>query len=439
MNNLRLLRVLLVAVLLGGRAYAEMPSGQIFTLDQLFESADRNSVYLRPAMAAQQQAQSEIEVARAGKLPDVSANLSLSFIGDGFTTRRGFSDFQVARIPHFGNFLNVVVEQPVYTGGALTAGINLAELKLTSSRFATELQRDNIRLRLAGFYLDLYKYISLRQVVDSNLNQARKVLEQMHSRYEQGVALRNDITRYELLVSNLELQLVKIENTCAILDNNLAEFAGLPEGTKILPDTAILARALPVWDVQGWQAEASANSPAIALARNKVNIARKAEDIARARKLPRVGLQAAWSLEGPVLTEVPPINRNLSYWYVGVGVSYNLSSLYKSGRDMARSRAETFQASEELAMTCRDTDLAVRSEYIRYLETYEDMNTQLKSVELAERNYATVLTRYSADMALITDLLDAANARLEAEQNLVNARINIIYSYYKLLFISGKI
>lgn len=60
-------------------------------------------------------------------------------------------------------------------------------------------------------------------------------------------------------------------------------------------------------------------------------------------------------------------------------------------------------------------------------------------MELAERNYNTVLTRYSADMALITDMLDAANARLDAEQALVNARINIIYCYYKLLFTTGKI
>ncbi len=55
------------------------------------------------------------------------------------------------------------------------------------------------------------------------------------------------------------------------------------------------------------------------------------------------------------------------------------------------------------------------------------------------RNYNTVSMRYSAGMALITDLLDAANARIDAEQQLVNARINIIYNYYRLLFTTGKI
>lgn len=86
-----------------------------------------------------------------------------------------------------------------------------------------------------------------------------------------------------------------------------------------------------------------------------------------------------------------------------------------------------------------NTELAVRADYIRYLESYEELNTQQKSVELADKNYNTVFTRYSADMALLTDMLDAANSKLDAEQQLVNARINIIYYYYKLLFTSGKI
>lgn len=83
--------------------------------------------------------------------------------------------------------------------------------------------------------------------------------------------------------------------------------------------------------------------------------------------------------------------------------------------------------------------LGVRADYVHYLEAYEELKTQQKSVELAERNYRTTSTRYSADMALITDMLDAANSKLDAEQQLVNARINIIYYYYKLLFTSGKI
>ena len=439
MNNQRLLTGLLSAVLLGAGVCAFGQNPSVITLEELFESAERNSAQLRPSFSAEEDASQEIRVARAGRLPDINASLSFSYIGDGFTTKRNFSDYQKAPIPHYGNALSLSVDQPVYTGGAITSGIQLAELKLTASRYATELQRDNIRFQLTGFYLDIYKYTNLRGVVENNIAQARKVLDEMRARYEQGVALQNDITRYELLVSNLELQLVKINNTIDILNNNLVTIAGLPDGSVIVPDSAILDKSLPSQSESSWQSEASINSPMLKLAQSKVDISRKAEDLTKSERLPKIGLQAGWSIDGPILVEVPPINRNLSYWYVGVGVSYNLSSLFKTNKSLSRSRAATVHATDELAAARENTELAVRADYVRYLESYEELNTQQKSVELAERNYNTVFTRYSADMALITDMLDAANSKLDAEQQLVNARINIIYYYYKLLFTSGKI
>ncbi len=437
MNNHRLLTGLLAAALLSGSVCAGEP--RVISLEEIFATAETQSAQLRPLFSAEREAESEVSVARSGRLPDINASLSLSYIGDGFITKRDFSGYEVAPIPHFGNGLSLSVEQPVYTGGAITAGIELADLKSTAARYATELQRDNIRFRLTGFYLDLYKYANLRQVVESNIGQARKVLAEMHARYEQGTALQNDITRYELLVSNLELQLIKIDNLLKILNSNLVVTAGLPEETVVAPDTTILARSLPVDGEGWWQAEAAAGAPSLRLARSGLDISRKAESLVKAERLPKIGLKAAWTIDGPILVEVPPINRNLSYWYVGVGVSYNLSSLFKSNKKLAASRAATQRAADELAACSENIELAVRADYISYLEAYEELKTQQKSVELAERNYRTTSTRYNADMALITDMLDAANSKLDAEQRLVNARINIIYYYYKLLFTSGKI
>lgn len=437
MNNLRLLTGVLSVLLSSGGVCAYGQTA--VTLEQIFETADAHSAQLRPSFTAQTEANREINIARAGRLPDINASLSLSYIGDGFTTKRNFSDYQKAPIPHFGNTLSINITQPVYTGGAVTSAIELAELKSTAARYATDFQRDNIRFRLTGFYLDIYKYNNLRTVVEGNIAAAQKVLQEMRARYEQGTALQNDITRYELLVSNLELQLVKINNTIEILNTNLVMTAGLAEGTVIVPDSTILARSLPKDDAAWWQDEAEANSPSLSLARSGIDISRKAEALVRSERLPKIGLQAGWSIDGPILVEIPPINRNLSYWYVGIGVSYNISSLYKNNKTLAKSRIATQHAIEQFDATRENVTLAVNTDYIRYLEAYEELKTQQKSVELAERNYRTTSTRYSADMALITDMLDAANSKLDAEQQLVNARINIIYYYYKLLFTTGKI
>ncbi len=439
MNNHRLLTGLLAVALWSGGACVVGQTKRVLTIEELFEIAETNSVQLRPSFSAEEEARREISVAKSKHLPDIEANLSLSYIGDGFITKRDFTDYQKAPIPHFGNTLGININQPVYTGGAITAGIKMAELKSTAARYATELQRDNIRFQLTGFYLDIYKFVNLRSVVENNIGQARKVLEEMRARYEQGMALQNDITRYELLVSNLELQLVKIDNTLTILNRNLAVTAGLGDDTEVVPDTTILDKSLPAAGEEWWREAAEEESPSLKLARSGVEISKKAETLVKSERLPKIGLQAAWSLEGPILVEVPPINRNLSYWYVGVGVSYNLSSLYKNNKSLSKSRAATQTAIDRLDAARENVSLGVRADYVRYMEAYEELKTQEKSVELANRNYNTTSTRYSEGMALITDMLDAANSKLDAEQQLVNARINIIYYYYKLLFTSGKI
>ncbi|MDE6771476.1 MAG: TolC family protein [Muribaculaceae bacterium] len=272
-----------------------------------------------------------------------------------------------------------------------------------------------------------------------NIGQAQKVLDEMHARFDQGTALQNDITRYELLLSNLSLQLVRIDNTLRIMNRNLSITAGLPEDMEIVPDSAILLKSLPEETEMWWQQEAKENSPTLKLAQNGIDICRKAEELVKSERLPKIGIEAAWTMDGPILVEVPPINRNLSYWYVGVGLSYNISSLYKTDKSMAKSRVSTRHAIDRLDAELENVSLGVREDYIRYLEAFEELKTRQKGVELADRNYRTTSTRYAADMALITDMLDAANSKLDAEQQLVNARINTIYYYYKLLFTSGKI
>ena len=437
MNNLRLLTGLFAAALSSVGACAQ--GHRVVTLSEIFNVAEARSAQLRPAMTEQEEARREISVAKAGRLPDIDASLSVSYIGDGFTVKRNFSDYQKAPIPHFGNGFAVNISQPLYTGGAISGAIELAELKSTAARYAADFRRDNLRFQLTGYYLDIYKYTNLRRVVGANITAAIKVLAEMKARFDQGTALRNDITRYELLVSNLELRMVQISNTLEILNTNLVTISGLPEGTVVVPDSTILSDALPKDGIERWQAEALRNSPGISLAQTSVNICRKAEKIVRSERLPKIGLQAGWSIDGPILVEVPPINRNLSYWFAGIGVSYNLSSLYKSNKSIAKSRLATQKAKDDLDVATENLTLAINNDYIRYLEAYEELKTQQKSVELADRNYSNTSTRYSVDMALITDLLDAANSKLDAEQQLVNARINILYYYYKLLFTSGKI
>jgi hypothetical protein len=47
--------------------------------------------------------------------------------------------------------------------------------------------------------------------------------------------------------------------------------------------------------------------------------------------------------------------------------------------------------------------------------------------------------RYLSQLALVTDMVDASNLKLNAELSEVDARINIVYAYYRMKYVAGEI
>lgn len=166
---------------------------------------------------------------------------------------------------------------------------------------------------------------------------------------------------------------------------------------------------------------------------------RKQEKITRAEWLPQIAIVAADHLDGPITIEVPAINKNFNYWYVGVGLKYNLASLYTTSKKQRLNKIATRRSQENYLLTLENTELAVQSAHVRLAEAFVQLDTQEKSVQLATQNYEIINNRYLNDLALITDMLDASNSKLSAELQLANARINILFNYYKLRRVSGKL
>jgi outer membrane protein TolC len=285
----------------------------------------------------------------------------------------------------------------------------------------------------------LFKQQNLLQVYEKNIEQTKQVLKDIRAKGEEGIVLKNDITRYELLLSNLELSKTQIKNNLTILNNNLTTSLGLPDGIVIEPDTSILSQVLPTENNEYWTTTAAENSPALKQLSLAVQINEHQDQIIRSERLPKVALVAGNHLDGPVTIELPPINKNFNYWYVGVGLKYRLSSLYKTDKSINKNKFAIQRIKEQYDDAKEQTELAIKADYIKYLEAYEQLNTQQKSVELANQNYNVISNRYKNDMALITDMLDASNAKLAAEVQLADAQINIVFDYFKLLYISGTI
>ena len=437
MNKICLLIVAFCASLCSKGVCAQERRGQVITMEEMFSLADRNSKSLRPFNTGIKEAHEGVRVAKNARLPEVDASLSFSFLGNGCLIERDLSHGMKAPMPHFGNNFAIEASQAIYTGGAVSSGIALAELQEENARLGLETNRNQVRFLLVGYYLDLYKQRNLLQVYEKNIEQTRQVLRDIQAKSSEGLVLKNDITRYELLLANLELTRTQIQNSLSILNTNLVTSLGLPEEVWIEPDTTLVLRSLPVDNRESWIHMAQIQSPSLKQVALGVQMSKYQDRIVKSERLPKLALVAGNHFDGPITIEVPPINQNFNYWYVGIGLKYSLSSLYKSGKSIRRSRFTMQRAAEQYEEAKEQTELTVKADYVRYMEAYEQLKTQIKSVELANQNYAVVYNRYKNEMALITDMLDASNSKLSAEVQLVNARIQIVFNYYKLHFTSG--
>ncbi len=429
-------KILFVSLLLlGGKAWAQ----QAMTIEQLFQKVEDNSKSLRTAKTGVEAASIGIEAAKSKRLPDLDASLSFSYIGNALLTDRDFSNTQGLSSPHYGNNFSFQAQQAVYTGGALTAGIKLAELGKQQAEVGVRLTRQQARFIALGQYLDLYKIDNQIQVYEKNIQLTEQLIADIKEKQKQGMALKNDITRYELQMESLKLGLTALHNNRSILNHQLCNTIGMSQDETITPDATIINKVYGKDGETHWQTVSTLNSPLLEQSSNAIRIAEQNEKIAKSDLLPKVAFVAADNFDGPITFELPPIDKNINIWYVGVGVKYSLSSLFKSNKRIKQAAVETRQAKENHAVQAEQLNNNVQASYVQYQQTYVELETQQKSVELARQNYEVMNSRYLNQMALVTDMVDASNLRLNAELKEVDARINIVYAYYKMKYVAGEI
>ena len=440
-NRINMTRFLLVltwlTMMFAGNASAQIQ--RKLTVDELFNLVEQNSKTLKEQKTGVEVANAGVAVAKSQRLPDINASLSASYNGNALLMNRHFGEVHGLHSPHFGNSFALEAQQVVYAGGAIDAGIKMAELQKEQAGLATDLQRENLRFIALGQYLDLAKIANREEVLRSNIALTQKLIDNINEKHQQGVALKNDVTRYELQMQTLRLNLTKLQNTRSILNHQLCNTLGLDTNTYIETDKTIEQGAFAKDGEGAWQSEALLGAQSVKMADVNKNIADQQLKLAKSAMLPSVAVVAANKFDGPIMFELPPVDKNLNVWYVGVGVKYSLSSLFKDNKKVRQAKIATRKADEARSVAVETLNNNVQQAYTDYLQSYVELETQQKNVELAQQNYDVINDRYLNQLALITDMLDASNTKLDAELSVADARINIAYAYYKMKFIAGKL
>lgn len=295
-----------------------------------------------------------------------------------------------------------------------------------------------MRFIALGQYLELMKLNNGIKVYDSNITLTAKLIDDIKSRQKQGMALKNDVTRYELQMESLRLGKRRLEDQKSIANHQLCNTLGLADVT-IVPDMNLEAIDDNLDLEQLLQTEAANFSPVLQQSAIDVKMAEQQLKLSKSELLPKIAVVAADNLAGPFTYDLPPIDKNFNIWYIGVGVKYSLSSLFKSNKSVRRAKEQLRLSNTAHSVAAETVNNNMQQAYTMHKQSFVELRTQQKSVELAQQNYQVVSNRYNNQLALITDMIDASNIKLNAELQEVNARINIAYTYYNVRYAAGNI
>ena len=423
-------------LLLVGNSMAQ--AQQRMTVEELFSLVENGSSTLNTRKTGVDVVARAVEEAKSRRLPDINASLSASYNGNVLMTDRDFGNAKGFTQPHFGNSFALEAQQVVYAGGAINSGIRLAELQKKQSENAVALTRCQMRFMALGQYLELYKLDNGIKVYESNITLTEKLIADIKARQSQGMALKNDVTRYELQLESLKLGKRKLEDQKSILNHQLCNTLAMKE-TTIIPDMNLENTGMKEMAESELQAMAAANSPIVQQSSIGIKMAEQQLKLAKSELLPKVALFATENFAGPFTYDIPPIDKNFNIWFVGVGVKYSVSSLFKNNKTVRKAKEQLRMSHDSHVTASESVDNSMQQAYTMHQQAFVELHTQQKSVELARQNYEVVNNRYLNQLALITDMIDASNIKLNAELQEVNAQINIAYTYYNIKYVAGNI
>lgn len=407
------------------------------SIEQLFELTRQNHPNLKVATADIAIARQNTEVSRTALLPSVDVGLQGYYLGNAIVMDKDFSSSSKVHMPHFGNSFSIEASWLLWKGNTVRNAIQIQSLKEELMQLNYESNEQNIKLLVLGYYLDVYKLLNQEKVYQKNIALAEQRLINIKRLHQEGMVTRNDVVRGELQLSNLNLALQTLQNNRAILNKQLTVALGLSEKVIIIPEKARFTTSeVPL--VEDFQ-QAGTHHPSLLLAQKSADVYQVSGKLIKAERLPALSFFTGNKLQRPLTTSLPALDSYSNGWSAGLSLNFNLDALFKTPSKVKLNYLEKAKAEARTTETEQQIEVGINAAYIKYKEAVSQKNTYAVQKNLAAENYRIMESKYNNQLAILLDLLDASNAKLDAELLYTNAEANIIFSYYKLLKDSGQL
>lgn len=419
------------------------PVPQKITINQAVTMGLSNSSALKMDTLKLQQAKVKQQQVNDAALPNVGVNAGYTRLSpiDPFLIQLPNAPEPVPLFPVILNNYTVraSASQTIFTGWRLKYTQESYNYVVQATALDAERDANEVKFNIMSAYVSYVKLQLSREILVSNLAAAKQRVTDVQAQLDKGTVTGNDLLKAQLYQSNLELSLSDIDNTISVAQFNLCILLGLPEGTTIATDTAGLFNAISLLPEQNYEADALSNRAETRSFDARQQSAVANEHLAHAAYYPTVAVGANYNFARPNQRIVPYVDEFRGTWDVGVTLSWSMTSLYTAKHGIADAELQTEQVQTQSDAMDNTIRTEVFQNYAAVLTAIDKIRILELTLQQAQENSRQVKVKYDQQMALMSDVLDADAAVLQAEINLVLQRAEQTTSYYKLIKSTGKL
>lgn len=414
------------------------PAQDRLTLNQAIQQGLENSKNLKISESKIAVSEARTRQIHTAGLPEVKVTTGYSRLSDNIPPLEfpGSSKPLVVNYPN--NFVNQLsVRQLLWNAHHEKYAALSAEYLANASRFDYEKDRTEVIYNIAAAYYNIYKLEAAKRLLAENLNQVNAHLKETRNFEKRGLATRNDVLKVELQVSGVETTQLEVESNLAQANYNLGIMLGLPDGTSVAIDTMQLFQTKQLPAMSSFMEEAIASRADLKAADSRSKSAIARSRVARTAYFPTIGLSGNYEVNNPNHRQFPLVDRFKNTWDAGIALTWNISSLYTVKHFVAEANELEAQSALVYDQTADNVKMEVNQSYLNFKLATDKIELNRKAVAQAQENYKMMQSRFTNNVVLATDLLDANIALLQTRVNLENARADAELAYQKLLKSTG--
>ncbi|MDM1555783.1 TolC family protein [Chryseobacterium indologenes] len=420
-----------------GIANANAQEKKTLSLDEAVQLGIQNSKNLKIDAAKIEEATADLLEAKNRQLPELKISGSYMYLPMKPTVDMKFGGASGgAGGPEIHQVLygSANLSVPIYSGGRIKYGIQSAKYLVEASKLSTENDKTAIAYNVAQAYNNLFKANQSIKVFEENLAASQKRDETFLKMENNGLIARNDRLKANLQTSNIELQLLEAKNNYNIANINMDLLLGLPENTELEVDQNYIEEGSDVKPVDFYLNEARENRKDLQALVQQRKAAELGTKAAKAENLPSLAFTG-----GYVAADIPKFLTVYNALNVGIGISYNLSNIWKENSSLRQSQAREKQLAATDELLNDNIKLDVNREYQNTDYSKKRISVFEKSAEQANENYRITKNKYDNGLATMTELLDADAAQIAANVGVINAKADAALAYRKLLQTTGTL